>query len=323
MDLAVSYILQNQAPDGYWSDFVTLAGESTHWVTAYCATALNSKAAAAVRRASDALLSVQKADGGWGYNTIVPSDADSTAYALLALKNLQSIASSKTAEDCLATFQAEDGGFFTYHPDLIREYLKLPRTYSLSGWCSPTVEVTCAAARSLVGCKRHAEKVQAAWEFVKNAQDRDGGWPVYWWTTRLFSTYQAVTFAKSLSDVQDVNRVIGAAATYVQKEQNSDGGWGLAKGLPSSAFSTALAILILKRSISGQEALRRGLNVLQIMQRRDGSWDSVPILRIPAPDCTDPDTHQTWHVDRLGTMVILRDPKRLFTTSTCFAALTD
>src|SRR4051812_14303346 len=89
---ALDYLLALQAAEGSWSDWDLPPGSSSVWTTAYvgcklqCLPAhLKAKAAGPIAAASQYVLEHQFADGGWGYNTLAGSDADSTSFAILLL----------------------------------------------------------------------------------------------------------------------------------------------------------------------------------------------------------------------------------------------
>ncbi len=79
--------------DGCWTDFDAAIGPSDVWVTAYVLARLGQMPSAyitfAVRQqieeSLDWLLTRRNIDGAWGYNSKSPSDAESTAWALMAI----------------------------------------------------------------------------------------------------------------------------------------------------------------------------------------------------------------------------------------------
>ena len=73
IDRAIRFLLAARKPDGWWRDFDTLAGSSDEWVR---------DALAAAHELWSRLARRQSWSGGWAYNRRVPSDADSTLWAL-------------------------------------------------------------------------------------------------------------------------------------------------------------------------------------------------------------------------------------------------
>src|SRR5205823_6197460 len=82
----IAFLLGRRDVRGWWSDFQTLAGPSTEWVSAFVAFALartnRTAALAAARDTWRRLRCTRWWSAGWGYNPTVPSDADSTIWTL-------------------------------------------------------------------------------------------------------------------------------------------------------------------------------------------------------------------------------------------------
>ena len=122
LEEAFKFIKTNRNQDGLWSDFLTLAGESTDWVSGYVGYSIISNSETLEERnllhqVASTILTHQKSDGGWGYANHVPSDADSTSWCLRFLSKLkiQNQVSREKALQFLLKHQSEiDGGFRTY-----------------------------------------------------------------------------------------------------------------------------------------------------------------------------------------------------------------
>jgi squalene cyclase len=330
MSRAATFLLNRQANDGVWRDFRTLAGEAEDWTTAYVAWQLSTAGVAApsFRRAKDALFARQRADGGWGYNSLVPSDIDSTAWALLFLA--QCTRHCRVLSDgvryLVARQDADTGGVGTYaDPVPILRYMRLPVSTSLAGWSQPLVEVTALAGRALAAVKDSPpEAIRAAWRFVREHQGQDGQWRSYWWTTPLYATLHAVAFARSRHGLPGARNVVRHAVLGVIETQGVDGGWAAGCRATARAFDTALAVAIIScgaPSPLSRAVLERAIDCLRGMQLASGQWPTAPILRIPPPSIINPDRFRRWRTNELGTGVILSDPHGVFTTATVVAAL--
>lgn len=317
------FLLAKQGPDGLWRDFLTPAGEASAWPTGFIGTALHVALAetTALARAADTLIVNQNADGGWGYNEEVPTDADSTAWVLLflALTGHRGDTSIR-ASACLKGHQRrESGGIATYRePGPIRRYMGVGRWWGFRGWCSPQSEVTALAGRALSALRPQDRGLEtaAAWRYVRSRQRPDGSWSAYWWTAPQYATLQAVELARSLGDREPIDR----AATWATALQLRDGGWS-APGATTSAFATALSLsILLHAGVSGQP-VEQAISWLAALQDEDGGWPSHPIMRIPLPGDTDPDRPRRFGLDRLGRGIVVRDQHRTFTSAACVAAL--
>jgi squalene cyclase len=327
---AAAFILGRQARDGTWRDFRTLAGEGEDWTTAYVGSQLSTArvSASSLRRATNALLARQRADGGWGYNALVPTDGDSTAWALLFLaRRTRRRAALAAGVRCVLAHQDPDtGGVGTYaNPASILRYMGLPSSVSLAGWRQPQVEVTAVAGRALATLRDvPAAAVPAAWQFVREHQGDDGRWHSYWWTTPLYATFQAVAFACSRPDLPGARSAVRRAMRWVIDTQRADGGWAPRSTTSTRAFDTALALAIMSLgapSRGSRDVIARAVTCLCGMQLASGRWPSAPILRIPPPGITKPDQYRRWRIEELGTGVVVPDHNGLFTTATVVGAL--
>jgi squalene-hopene/tetraprenyl-beta-curcumene cyclase len=302
---------------------MTPAGAASEWPTGVIATALHLAAAraSALERAADALVARQNADGGWGYNEDVPSDADSTACVLLLLALMGHRGDHcRRAASCLVGHQRrEDGGVATYRePGPIRRFMGVSRWVRFTGWCRPHTEVTAAAGRALAALApdERRPEADAAWRYVRSQQRGDGSWASYWWTSPHHATLQAVELAVSPGDRDAIDR----AADWALRRQDEDGGWS-APGAATSAFATALSLSVLVSAGAGRQPIARAIHRLAALQEDDGGWPSHPIMRIPLPGDPDPDRRGRRRLLGLGGGLVVRDQRRTFTSAACVAAL--
>jgi squalene-hopene/tetraprenyl-beta-curcumene cyclase len=315
VERGMRFVLAKQGRDGLWRDFLTPAGEASEWLTGVIATALQIAAAeaGALDRAAEGLVLRQHADGGWGYNEDVPSDADSTACALLFLAGTDRCADvCRRAASCLVTHQRESGGIATYRePGPIRDFMGVGRWWRFNGWCRPHTDVTATAGRALAAVASNdlSQPARDAWRYVRSKQRRDGSWSSYWWISPHYATLEAVELASSLGDHEPVAH----AAEWVLRSQEADGAWNA-----TGAFATALSLSVLARARAGRRSLDRAIARLVALQDADGGWPSEPIMRIPLPGDTDPDKPR---LVSLGRGMIFRDQHRTFTSAACIAAL--
>lgn len=323
----VAFLLATQGGDGLWRDFQTPAGAASSWPSAYAGHALRSAGVggAWMDRLFDALMRDQHPDGGWGYHEGTPTDADSTAWGLLALA-----ASSSAAEAHrrglvrLARHQHHSGGGVSTYAEVgpIRRYTGLGRAVPFWGWCRPHVEVTAIAGRAFGGSAvpEHRARADRAWRFVRSRQREDGSWRSYWWTSAQVATEQAVRLALLMRQPEPARR----AAQWVVREQGADGSWREPAGLAPSAFVTALCVSIL--AVTGADAagpLSAGVSGLLALQEADGSWPGSAGLRIPPPPDPHASIDNAWHPVGFGPALVVRDQERVFTTATCLSALSE
>lgn len=317
-----------------WLDFLTRAGQSDDWVTAFVIVQLarGGVPARELQRAVAGLRARQRPTGGWGYNASVPDDADATAWCIRAIHAVaQSTDDPLFAALPLLAQHRRSGGFSTYADDAaLRRYLGAGNTVSLRGWCEqPHHGVTAAIALACraTGRQSHdrAERAtcvslrQDALAALRAGQSADGTWASYWWRTPMYATVIAIEALVTLGEPSDVARV-AAASEWIASAQRSDGSWDGGDGA-GGAFATGLALQALAGDPDRTHARVRGAAWLCRHQRPDGAWDPCPILQIPPPHVSNARRVGTWRRGCLGTGVQIADQNRLFATAVCHAAL--
>ena len=308
----VDFLSKEQDDDGMWRDFMTPAGKASSWVTGFV---LSAAAAAAldhtsIARAARVLIERQTPDGGWGYNEDTPSDADSTAWVVLALSNQRFDFGDAIprAAAFLRRHRRRGGGIATYDKSgPIRLYTSLPRWLPFRGWCSPTVEVSATATRALRAIDPLSANT-AAWRYIRSRQRLDGSWGAYWWTTPHVATEQAVRLGASLGETDATGQAAAWAVSVF--------------GSREPAFNIALCLSIVATATPRDfETINRMVAILQQLQLDDGSWQTVPILRIPVPPDRAVSDDRGWRPIRFEGGLEVADQHRIFTTATCVAAL--
>ena len=188
LENAFNFIKSSLNPEGLWSDFLTLAGESVFWVSGYVGYAILRYGGAYEKESwldivGSSILAHQNADGGWGYGYGVPSDADSTSWCLLFLSRLglQSQESREKALLFLLKHQSHvDGGYRTYAASMaVGRYMMLDESVSFDGWASSQVCVTAVAAQALME-NNSTKGVEEALDYIRESQAAEGYWNPYW-----------------------------------------------------------------------------------------------------------------------------------------------
>lgn len=309
LERSVTFLLSKASEGHRWADFETLAGPSDEWVSAYVGYALAEtdcvEGRAAAERAWGELRRCRTPGQGWGYHSLVPTDADSTLWALrlgAALNELEG-EHVEGALRFLAQHQDRAGAFTTFAKDgPIREFTGLFGDVSFTGWCGVHPCVTAIAAGM-----PHLPGATAAREWLRASQSVDGSWAAYWWVDPEYTTAFAV---EALALDGDAKRAERAAF------------W--ACGRAGSPFARAWQVRILLAAPpnpSTSTALGETLSWLLANQARDGSWPASAHLRIPPPHVIDPASWPDWVEDGRGGGSVNDDPRRLFTTATVMAAL--
>ena len=332
-EAAASYVRREQAPEGWWGDFMLLGQQSTSWVTGYVGwnLALSDPDGGDLRRAAHWLATNQLPGEGWGYNRHWPVDADSLANVLLFLSTRGRLAEerwSPALEHLMAT-QHDDGSFTTIlDPEawIVRFRSGTP---SVSGWTASHPCVTAVAALLLarLGGERERAAATRALDYLLARQRPDGHWDAYWWMGGLYTTcrvLEALAELRGQGEPHPAEAGVGRATAWLLGGQRPDGGWGAAGDGPSLAFHTALAVQALRAlspTVPVVSAAAAGRRWLVAHQRPDGSWPAAPILRVPRPETLAPWDQATWTESIVGLDVVVPDWRRLFTTVTALRAL--
>lgn len=312
IDGAVDALLAAQSEAGCWSDFTLAPGAGQDWVTGYVGSALASSSrveASTAARAGWEWLRTRQRGGGWGFNGVAPTDADSTS-AVLSLatalgenRSLPAVA----ADLFLARHHRPDGGLSTYADvSALRSFTGRPAA-SFDGWLSSHVCVTAAAAQ-LPGW-------QVLQPYLLSRQHRDGEWRSYWWHEHAYATAMAVA---ALRAGEALHRTpLRSAESWANRETQQR----LSGSHPPSTFG--LALLMMVTSGAPDDTITDLVRAeLARRQRSDGSWVGDAELRVPAPTSAAPSSADAWVEGGHIEMAVVTDQAGLFTTATVLRALT-
>jgi squalene-hopene/tetraprenyl-beta-curcumene cyclase len=321
---------------GFWLDFRASAGYSSHWVTAYVATALADAGAGAefLAPVTAWLLEDQFTEGGWGFNRAVLPDADSTGNVALLLAHLRAQVGEPIepilghCARVLEPFFTDEGGVRTYQPRPADAQGRRPRyVHDGSRWCGSHTCVTALAAEALLELAGRAAspRLTAAATFLRRHQSADGGWESFWWCGRSYVTHRAARFlarlsARDGSGHKEWQAGWQAARSWVERGQAADGSWADDPHGPGNAFDTALsASTLLLDPAHSPAAVDRAIAWLLAAQHDDGGWTAGARLREPTALV---EVDAPWErPDAEYNRRPVTDGNRLFTTATVLSAL--
>jgi squalene-hopene/tetraprenyl-beta-curcumene cyclase len=276
---AVEFLVNSVRPDGSWP----IDSNLSCWLTTLSVNALDGNISD-VEETRDWILSCQfcevhpytnAAPGGWGWTHLPGSvpDADDTASALLALSRLPiNDASSDAAQRgvrWLLDLQNRDGGW----PTFCRGWTNLP--FDRSG-----ADLTAHVLRALTAWRRNDESritshesridraIAAGFRYLAHEQRADGSWLPLWFGNEHVASDENPVYgtARVLAAYHGLGLTSEPAAqqgrTWLVAAQNDDGGWGGAKGAPSSVEEASLAVSVLCGRGDTEAAARRGLRWL-------------------------------------------------------------
>lgn len=339
IERGLEFLGESRGSGPLWSDFMTAVGSSlkdwkpgdqsslgrsVDWTSGFVLYSISGlpEAAAQLTPGREELAKRQRDSGGWGYHGLVPEDCDTTAWALRALTGSYGEsrpgAAAKLIEDHRV---AASGGFATFTvPALlaIGRHMGIGDERWFRGWSSAHTCVTTNAVLALMdqGVPADDTLVAEALDYLEAQRTPSGLWPSYWWQGPYFATpyaLQALHRAGRLPEARLEQSV--AALTSLVKPR---GGWGEGEDGDAQPFATAhalLALMVGPPALVDRELVGGGVAWLLDRQRDDGSWPTVPILRIPDPRVVDPDREPEPVPALPGTAVVLADDRRVFTTA--------
>ena len=299
----LSFILNSQLQSGFWTDF-QFRGKSDEWVTAYLSYYLSFFDAEIVKNSLDRAWKVLKKryrkGDGWGYNILMPADADSTIWARLFSSRMNNTGKMEY-DELNDKYNICGSGIRTFIENQdIRTYTKLDQNASFQGWQSLHLCVTAPYAVS---------GNSSALTALAENQNADGSLSAYWWSSDEYAT--ALAAEAFSTDMLKYGRQIENAVSWARRR--------LVKILELPApisFNVALLIRILLLSSEPgkvKNVIDNGLNYLLAAQNTDGSWPSSANLRVPMPGTLEPGKSNTNWTDF--------DQNRLFTSITVLTAL--
>ncbi|MFJ9080697.1 prenyltransferase/squalene oxidase repeat-containing protein [Streptomyces sp. NPDC102278] len=322
---ALAHLSSRCGRDGLWRDFRTLAGASSDWVTGYVCDALCEVQAAELLagQAARRLVARQRGNGGWGYNRRVPTDADSTAWALVALSSAAPWRPSAVVRGTQFLTQHQDvgGGIRTYdRGDSIHRFIEAPPG-AVPGWTQPHICVTAAGLLALAS-HRHPdqEALARAASYVRDMRNDDGCWSGYWWPGIAYPTAMALRALVAARAAPPA--LLRSVRDALRDRADRSRAWANDPGIGPSAFATALATRSLMLCGNREDdVVHDAIRYLLDTQLPDGAWRSEPILRIPQPGALKPGHEALWRTDAPGTGVVISDVNQVFGTATVIATL--
>ena len=317
LENALKYLEKNIDDSTEWTDFMTSAGQSTTWTSAYIGMQL------AEFDNSNPLLKpvLQKviSSASNAFNEAMIQDGDSHNF-LVGFQQKMGYATDPSQLDWLA-FMNADGGWVTYRdPIALRKKLDLSASVSVEGWTNSHACVSAAATFVLAGIPSLRLDYEISCLYLASLLENKTHWSSYWWTSDVYATSFAI---QALAHHPELKSRCETPALWLANEQETNGFWSNPATQEPSAFYTGLAIKALHAYDANafDQSITKGVGWLLKNQMTDGSWLTSRILRIPATDVLDPSTVKRWRKSSFGVNCIVDDHNRLFTTSTVLNTL--
>jgi squalene cyclase len=247
---AVRFLIERQDADGTWRDYeLPEVGASDAWTTSFVGVALaradwGPDSEAAVSRAREAVYALRR-PGGWGYNGLTATDADSTAWAVRLLR-------APDALPILTRYLDDEGR--------ARTFLN-PR---YGRWAEPHPDVTPVVGLALLAARARGDLVGRVRSACLRSRLPDGTWCSFWWATDTYALARNLEFL--MGCMPNVPEPVAKAARD-----------RLAVGQrPETAFEAAQLLDIAHYLGLPKESLASDLLTRQLP---DGSWPASPTLR--------------------------------------------
>ena len=213
------------------------------------------------------LIKHQNKEGGWAFSGLLdgglPSDADDTALAVLALLKSGFPVSNDAIQNglnWLIANQSDDGSWSTYIPG------------EGDVGC---VSITAHAIEVLLEVNGYQKQIDQAVAWLETHISRDGFWDDLWLSKRTYGTACAIN-AIVKAGYHNI-QAIKDGVKWLESVQNPDGGWGedmFGNQIDSTVEQTAWSTYALLIVDCQNPSARRGLEFLINQQNPDGSWNA-------------------------------------------------
>lgn len=218
------------------------------------------------------LVENQLPSGGWSFTAgVAPADVDDTGLCLGFLERWNAAAHAEAIERarrCVLEFRNRDGGFPTYVRGAASE-----------------AEVTARGVMVMAGARqRYEPEIEAAVRWLEAAQRGDGSFGLEWTLCAHYPISQVLLALAALAPTERGREMSRRSVDYVLRQQNDDGGWGVAPGGPSECLPTSYALIGLGSAPAAPlGAIRRAADFLLERQHDDGGFASPPDAAGPRP----------------------------------------
>ncbi len=317
-DKAIAFFKQSTNDNFLFVDFTTSAGYSDLWVSGFICHNLSYidhiEIIDILKKCEKTLSELQNPDGGWGYNRLVCSDSDSTAWiaTFLAKTNMQGNSNILAKAEKYLSDHYQKDGYSTYNEseaNFISEQMGL-KSDDFRGW---TQAHSCVTLSVELFKKTYGSKSVSKFIFPKK--------PSYWWESDAYNFHLLAVLKPESILIDSINKVINM--------QDKDGCWFEKDSQNPDIFATSLYIIGLKNILASEnsnksEAMRisieEGVKYLNHSQLADGSWKNSALMRVPYPHDISPE--KTYHKKCLyGLGITTTDILRVFTSSVAFRAI--
>ncbi len=145
----------------------------------------------------------------------------------------------------------------------------------------PDVEVVAnfAYALNTFDSIEYEDSVQKMTNYVVQQQAEEGYWASRWYYGNLYGTY--VCLRLLLSNAKKYSPSISKVKTFLEANQNEDGGYSLDGNSESDPLSTAFALCCLKMLVKSSKSLHisKATCYLKSIQKNNGAWTPINFIK--------------------------------------------
>ncbi len=114
-------------------------------------------------------------------------------------------------------------------------------------------------------------------KYLETIQQADGFWPSKWYWGNFYGTLKAMNVIHYSSKN---NNSITKACNYFVAKQHQNGAWGTGSGDPLNTAFGILALCQFQKKSAYNKAILNAIQYLYSTQAIDGSWESVPFIKM-------------------------------------------
>lgn len=274
----INELLSLKKETGEFEDFKLVMGYSTEWITGYVLQIFFryfKDYSDQLTKSVDFLINSRRSTGGWGYNSLVIADADSTANVIGCLANDDYV--SDLDLHFLIRHITDYGGVRTYDEEDIIMAIEQNNPFfyardlkSYRGWMNPTVSVSANTLYALENIKEKPIIREKIAKFIIDQND-DGFWYDYWWDEWHYPTLCAI---RALGDKLPTN-LTTKLVNCIMEQRIDDVNWG---GL----FRTVCAVACLE--LLGKNPFDKSYIIEYILTSLHSKEKGSACMRVP-PAC--------------------------------------
>lgn len=310
-----SFFLNNIENNG-WSDFITSAGISIGWAQYFvCANLIEVEEIELVEKYFNINNTVIDS-----FNESTISDSDTLAFKIDVLKGLNR---KNNIQPLIQKWKEHStyGSWTTYIPnsDFIN-YLNLSSPEDMLGWTSYHKCVSSYSAYMLSKHQLDNNLLTETLDKLFENHNKSNLIESYWWSSPIYSTYYTLL---SLYNTNHKAKIYSQGILEnLLNNQKTKGSWADEFGNDSIFYSSMVIHLFIIYDFNKySESINKGIKYLLKNQKDDGSWLTIPKLKIPSPNIVYPSEVLNWKKGSLGTNTIVDDHNRFFTASLVYKTL--